>query len=374
MADHYEVLGVARDASADDIKRAYRRLARELHPDVNPGADAAERFKLVTHAYDVLSDPDQRRRYDMGGDQSPFGGAGGAAGFGGFSDIFETFFGGGAGGPRGGRPRSRRERGQDALVRVDLELGDVVFGTHRDLEVDTAVLCETCQGSCCQPGTSEVTCDICHGTGNIQRTVRSLLGNVVTTQPCATCQGHGTTIPYPCATCQGQGRVRARRTVSVDIPAGVETGLRLQLPGSGEVGPAGGPNGDLYLEITVAPHEIFSRDGDDLLATLEVSMPDAILGTSATIQALDGGVELEVRPGVQSGDVLTIKGRGITPLRGSQRGDLRVGVHVVTPTRLDHKERALIEEFAKRTKAPAPQLAQFHQGLFAKLRDRFRNA
>jgi molecular chaperone DnaJ len=168
--------------------------------------------------------------------------------------------------------------------------------------------------------------------------------------------------------------VRARRTVSVDIPAGVETGLRLQLPGSGEVGPAGGPNGDLYLEITVAPHEIFSRDGDDLLATLEVSMPDAILGTSATIQALDGGVELEVRPGVQSGDVLTIKGRGITPLRGSQRGDLRVGVHVVTPTRLDHKERALIEEFAKRTKAPAPQLAQFHQGLFAKLRDRFRNA
>lgn len=374
MADHYEVLGVARDASADDIKRAYRRLARELHPDVNPGADAAERFKLVTHAYDVLSDPDQRRRYDMGGDQSPFGGAGGAAGFGGFSDIFETFFGGGAGGPRGGRPRSRRERGQDALVRVNLELGDVVFGTHRDLEVDTAVLCETCQGSCCQPGTSEVTCDICHGTGNIQRTVRSLLGNVVTTQPCATCQGYGTTIPYPCATCQGQGRVRARRTVSVDIPAGVETGLRLQLPGSGEVGPAGGPNGDLYLEITVAPHEIFSRDGDDLLATLEVSMPDAILGTSATIQALDGEVELEVRPGVQSGDVLTVKGRGITPLRGSQRGDLRVGVHVVTPTRLDHKERALIEEFAKRTKAPAPQLAQFHQGLFAKLRDRFRNA
>lgn len=375
MADHYEVLGVARDASADDIKRAYRRLARELHPDVNPGEDAAERFKLVTHAYDVLSDPDQRRRYDMGGDQNPFAGAGGAAGFGGFSDIFETFFGGGAAGGGGrGRPRSRRERGQDALVRVNLDLGDVVFGAHRDLEVDTAVLCETCQGSCCQPGTSEVTCDICHGSGNIQRTVRSLLGNVVTTQPCATCQGYGTTIPYPCATCQGQGRVRARRTVSVDIPAGVETGLRLQLPGSGEVGPAGGPNGDLYLEITVANHEVFSREGDDLLATLEVSMPDAVLGTTTTIQSLDGEVELEVRPGVQSGDVLTIKGRGITPLRGSQRGDLRVGVQVVTPTRLDHKERALIEEFAKRTKSPAPQLAQFHQGLFSKLRDRFRNA
>jgi molecular chaperone DnaJ len=374
VADHYEVLGVARDASSDEIKKAYRRLARELHPDVNPSEDASERFKLVTHAYDVLNDAEQRRRYDMGGDGGAFGG-GGAAGFGGFSDIFETFFGGagaGGGGGRGPRPRSRRERGQDALVRVTLELGDVVFGVHRDLEVDTAVLCETCQGACTQPGTSEVTCDICHGSGHIQRTVRSLLGNVVTNQPCGTCQGHGTTIPYPCATCQGQGRVRARRTVSVDIPAGVETGLRLQLPGSGEVGPAGGPNGDLYLEVTVAPHEVFSRDGDDLLATLDVSMPDAILGTTTSIDSLDGPVELEVRAGVQAGDILTIKGRGVTPLRGTQRGDLRVGVHVVTPTRLDAKERQLIEDFAKRTKAPAPRLAEFHQGLFAKLRDRFR--
>jgi len=369
VADHYEVLGVARDATPDEIKKAYRKLARQLHPDVNPGEDAAERFKLVTHAYDVLSDPEQRARYDMGGD-SPFGGASG--GFGGFGDIFETFF-GAAGGARGGRPRSRRERGQDALVRVTLELGDVVFGVHRDIEVDTAVLCETCQGSCCAPGTSPVTCDICHGTGHVQRQVRSLLGNVVTSQPCNVCQGYGTTIPYPCGTCQGQGRVRARRTVSLDIPAGVETGLRLQLPGSGEVGPAGGPNGDLYIEVTVAPHEVFSRDGDDLLATLEVSMPDAILGTTTTIESLDGPVDLEVRPGVQSGDVLTIKGRGITPLRGSQRGDLRVGIHVVTPTRLDGKQRALIEEFARRSKAPGPRLAEFHQGLFAKLRDRFRN-
>ncbi|WP_431779173.1 molecular chaperone DnaJ [Microbacterium aurantiacum] len=367
MTDHYEVLGVARDASPDEIKKAYRRLARQLHPDVNPGDDAAERFKLVTHAYDVLSDPDQRARYDMGGD----GGGLGGAGFGGFGDIFETFFGGG--GARAGRPRSRRERGQDALVKVSLELGDVVFGVHRDIEVDTAVACETCEGSCCQPGTAPVTCDICHGSGHVQRQVRSLLGNVVTSQPCSVCQGYGTTIPYPCATCQGQGRVRSRRTVSLDIPAGVETGLRLQLPGSGEVGPAGGPNGDLYIEISVAPHDAFSREGDDLLATLEVSMPDAILGTTTTITSLDGPVDLEIRPGVQAGDVLTIKGRGITPLRGSQRGDLRVGVHVVTPTRLDAKERALIEEFARRTKAPSPRLSEFHQGLFAKLRDRFRH-
>jgi molecular chaperone DnaJ len=367
VTDHYEVLGVSRDASEDEIKKAYRRLARQLHPDVNPSEEAAERFKLVTHAYDVLSDADSRRRYDMGGDQN---GNGGFGGFGGFSDIFETFFGGG--GARAARPRSRRERGQDALVRVTLDLADVVFGVHRDIEVDTAVLCETCHGSCCAEGTSPVTCDICGGSGHVQQQVRSLLGNVITTAPCGSCEGFGTTIPFPCQTCNGQGRVRSRRTVGLDIPSGVETGLRLQLPGSGEVGRAGGPNGDLYVEVTVAPHPRFSRDGDDLLATLEVAMSDAILGTTTTIESLDGPVELEIRQGLQSGDVLTVKGRGITPLRGTQRGDLRVGVQVLTPTKLDHKQRQLIEDFAKRTKAPAPKLAEFHQGLFSKLRDRFR--
>lgn len=368
MADHYEVLGVSRDASTDEIKKAYRKLARQLHPDVNPGEDAAERFKLVTHAYDVLSDDESRRRYDMGGGD---GAGGDFGGFGGFGDIFETFFGAAQGGGRGGRPRSRQERGQDALVRVTLDLGDVVFGAHRDIEVDTAVLCETCQGSCTQPGTQPVTCDICHGSGHVQRQVRSLLGNVVTSQPCGTCSGYGTVIPHPCAPCGGKGRVRSRRTVSLDIPAGVETGLRLQLPGSGEIGQAGGPHGDLYVEVTVSPHAAFSRDGDDLLATLEVSMSDAILGTSTSIDGLDGKVDLEIRPGVQSGDVLTIKGRGVTPLRGNQRGDLRVGVQVVTPTKLDSAERALIVDFAKKQKAPAPKLAQFQQGLFSKLRDRF---
>ncbi|WP_040164224.1 molecular chaperone DnaJ [Microbacterium gorillae] len=369
MADHYEVLGVAKDASPEEIKKAYRRLARELHPDVNSAPDAEDKFKNVTHAYDVLSDPEQRRRYDMGGDENPFGGAGG---FGGFGDIFEQFFGAGGGGGRAAQPRSRRERGQDALVRITLDLGDVVFGVHRDIEVDTAVLCETCQGSCCAPGTSPVTCDVCGGSGHVQRQVRSLLGPVVTTAPCGSCQGYGTVIPNPCPTCQGQGRVRSRRTVGLDIPAGVETGLRLQLPGSGEVGQAGGPNGDLYVEVQVAPHPVFSRDGDDLLATLEVSMTDAILGTTTSIDGLDGPVDLEIRAGVQGGDVLTIKDRGVTPLRGSRRGDLRVGVHVVTPTKLDAKERQLVEDFAKRRKAPGPQLAQFQQGLFSKLRDRFR--
>ena len=367
MADHYEVLGVSKDASIDEIKKAYRRLARQLHPDVNPGAEASEQFKLVTHAYDVLSDPKQRQQYDMGGQ----GGGGFDGGnFGNFGDIFETFFGGGGGG--GGRgPRSRRERGQDALIRVEIDLDEVIFGTHRDLEVDTAIVCETCNGSCCQPGTSPVTCDICHGTGSIQRAVRSLLGNVMTSSPCGTCRGYGTIIATPCVTCQGQGRVRARRTVAVDIPAGVDTGLRLQMPGSGEAGPAGGPNGDLYLEIKVRHNDIFSRNGDDLLCTLEVQMTDAILGTTATLKGLDGDIEVELKPGTQSAEIITVKDRGVTKLRGNGRGDLKIGIQVVTPTKLDHKEKELIQQFAARHKGHTPELSHFQQGLFAKLRDRF---
>ena len=364
MADHYDVLGVERTATPEEIKKAYRRLARELHPDVNPGADAQEKFKLVTHAYDVLSDPQQREQYDLGG-QGGFG-----AGFGGFGDIFETFFGATQ---RTAGPRSRKERGQDALLRIEIELGDVIFGIKRDLEVDTAVVCGTCDGSCCAPGTHPVTCDICQGTGQIQRAVRSLLGNVMTSSPCGTCRGYGTVIQNPCPTCGGQGRVRARRKVTVDIPAGVETGLRLQLAGQGEVGPAGGPNGDLFLEVKVRHHDIFSRNGDDLLATLEVQMTDAILGVTTEIEALDGPVSVEVKPGTQSAEVITVKDRGVTHLRGSGRGDLRIGVQVVTPTKLDAKQQEVIRQFAGARKPVAPTLAHFQQGLFQKLRDRFLN-
>lgn len=362
MADHYQILGVDRDASPEDIKKAYRKLARQLHPDVNSAPDASEKFKAVTHAYDVLSDPKQKQSYDMGGQ-------GGGADFGGFGDIFETFFGGGGGGRR--QPRSRQERGQDALLRVELSLSDVIFGVHRDIEVDTAILCATCEGSCCTPGTEPITCDICHGSGVIQRTVRSLLGNVLTNNPCGTCRGYGTVIPSPCITCQGQGRVRARRTIPVDIPAGVDTGVRIQMSGQGEVGQAGGPKGDLYLEIKVKHHDAFSRDGDDLLATLEVQMTDAIMGTTATFEALDGPVQVEIRAGVQSSEVLTIKDRGVTHLRGSGRGDLKIGVHVVTPTKLNTKAHDLITKFAGAHKTAPPALSHYQQGLFGKLRDRF---
>lgn len=361
MADHYETLGVSRDASSDEIKKAYRRLARQLHPDVNPSEDAAERFKSVTHAYDVLSDPNERQRYDMGGGQN---------GMGGFGDIFETFFGQAAGfGQRG--PRSRSERGEDAMIRVDVALADIVFGVAREVTVNTAVLCGTCQGSCCQPGTAPVTCDVCGGSGQVQRQVRSLFGNVVTAHPCGSCQGYGTVIEHPCVECAGKGRVSERRSLSIDVPSGIETGTRMQLRGGGEVGPGGGPNGDLFIQFRVMHDDIFSRDGNDLLATVQVSMTDAILGTTATVAGLDGEVELEVPAGVQSGEVLTVRGRGIQALRSTTRGDLRVAVQVLTPAKISKREQDLVRQLQALRKDPAPHLGEFQQGLFGKIRDRF---
>jgi molecular chaperone DnaJ len=312
-----------------------------------------------------LSDPQQRQQYDMGGS----GGMGGAN-FG-FGDIFETFFGGGGGGGQAPGPRSRRERGQDALLRVEVSLKETIFGVSRDIEVNTAVLCETCDGRCAAPGSAPIRCDICEGSGKIHRQVRSLLGNVMTSSPCGTCRGYGNIIVDPCVTCAGQGRVRAQRTISVDIPAGVETGVRLQMPGQGEVGPAGGPHGDLFLEMKVRHHDVFSRADDDLLATVEVQMLDAILGTTVTLDGLDDKVKVHIKPGTQSGEVLTVKERGITSLRGGGRGDLRLGIQVVTPTKLSSAEQTLIKQLAAARKIKKPEFTEFQQGLFAKLRDRF---
>ena len=361
MADHYETLGVSREASAEEIKKAYRKLARQLHPDVNPSEDAAERFKDVTHAYDVLSDPEQRQRYDMGSD---------GGGMGGFGDIFETFFGGGFGGSSRG-PRSRAERGDDAMIRVDVPLEDVIFGTEREITVNTAVLCSTCQGSCCQPGTHPVTCDVCNGQGQVQRQVRSLFGNVVTMHPCGSCHGFGTIIESPCTNCGGKGRVRERRTMTLDIPSGIETGTRMQMRGGGEVGPGGGPNGDLFIEFRVMHHETFSRDGDDLLSTLDVAMTDAVLGTEVTLDGLDGSIELEIPAGAQSGDILQVRGRGIQGLRTTDRGDLKVALQVLTPTKLSKREKDLVRQLAALRKEQSPQFGSFQQGFFGKIRDRF---
>jgi molecular chaperone DnaJ len=341
LSDHYEVLGVSRSASEDEIKKAYRKLARELHPDINPDPQAAERFKLVTHAYEVLTDPQQRAGYDRGGD----------AGFG-LGDIFESFFGGGS--SRG--PQSRAQRGQDALLRVDLDLAEAVFGAEKTLTIDTAILCDTCQGSCCKPGTSVRICDICRGSGQIQRQVQSFMGVMVTTSPCGSCRGTGEVIPDPCITCRGQGRVRSKRDLTLDIPAGVADGMRLHLSGQGEVGFAGGPAGDIYLEVSVRPHAIFGRDGDDLVAQLEVPVADAALGFEVSIESLDGEVKVESKPGAQHGDVITLKGLGASRIRGKGRGDLRLELKVLTPTRLDGKGKDIFKKLRELHRDDVPRL------------------
>lgn len=340
MSDHYEALGVNRNASADEIKKAYRRLARELHPDVNPDPGAAERFKLVTHAYEVLSDPQSRASYDRGPEP----------GFG-LGDIFDSFFGAGQRGPQ-----SRVQRGQDALIRIDLELAEAVFGVQKTLTIDTAVLCETCNGSCCRPGTSVKMCDICRGTGQIQRQVQSFMGMMVTTSPCGSCRGTGEIIPDPCLDCRGQGRVRAKRDLDLEIPAGVADGMRLHLAGQGEVGFAGGPQGDIYLEVSVRPHAVFGRDGDDLVATLEVPVADAALGFETEIESLDGPAKVEVKPGAQHGEVIVLKNLGASKIRGRGRGDLRLEIRVLTPTRLDGKGKDIFKKLRELHKEDVPRL------------------
>ncbi|MGO1434787.1 MAG: molecular chaperone DnaJ [Canibacter sp.] len=364
MADHYETLGVSRDASEKEIKRAYLKLANELHPDRNPSPEASERFKTVTHAYDVLSNPEERQKYDMGGSE-------GFGSFGDFGDFLGNMFGGGFGFGGAGRPNSRTQRGDDALIRVDVELQDIVFGTTRDITMNTAALCGTCHGSCCQPGTSPRTCDVCNGSGHVQRQVRSILGPVITNHPCGTCRGFGTVIDNPCVECAGKGRVRERRTLPIEVPSGIEDGTRLKMRGGGEVGPGGGPNGDLYVEFHIKTNDVFSRDANDLLCTLDVDMVDAIFGTKAVLSGLDGEIEIDIPEGTQSGDIMAVRGRGIQELRGGRRGDLKVAVQVVTPTKLGKKETALLREFAELRPHNAPQLGEFQKGFFGKLRNRF---
>lgn len=337
MSDYYEVLGVSQNATTEEIKKAYRKLARELHPDINPDPEAQERFKAVTHAYEVLSDPQQRDKYDRGGDQGV-----------GLGDIFETFFGGGQRGPK-----SRAQRGQDALLRVDLDLKEAIFGANKTMTITTAVLCPNCEGSCAQPGTSVQVCDICRGSGSISRQVQSFMGTVVTSQPCGSCRGTGEVIPHPCQKCRAQGRVRENRELDLDIPAGVQDGMRLHLAGEGEVGYAGGPSGDLYLEVSVNPDPIFARDGDDLVARLEVPYLEAILGANIELESFDGTESVEVKPGIQTGEKIVLKGKGATKLRGSGRGNLILEAHVSVPQKLSKKEKQLIEELKGLSKETA---------------------
>jgi len=339
VSDHYQTLGVSKGASADEIKKAYRKLARELHPDVNPDPSTQEKFKEVTEAYDVLGDPQKRQSYDMGG-SNQFGGANFG---GGFSDIMDAFFGGG--GSRGPRPRTRA--GQDSLIRIQVDLNEACFGTEREITVESAVVCPKCTGTGCQDGQHPETCMTCKGRGETQQVVRSVIGQVMTSRPCNACQGYGSVIKLPCRECAGEGRVRSRQTIDVKIPAGVETGNRIQMSGRGEVGAVGGPAGDLYVEIVEERHEYLVRDGDTLHMSLEVTMIAAALGTTVTVESLDGPVDINIKPGTQSGTPIVVKGKGMTRLRRGDRGDLIVHIEVITPTKLSKDEEKILRSFAE---------------------------
>jgi molecular chaperone DnaJ len=368
--DHYAILGVRKDAPPEDIKRAYRRLVRQLHPDVNPDAETQEHFKEITAAYEVLSDPSKRQLYDMGGDplsasgSNPFN-----AGFGGLGDIMDAFFGGG--GSRG--PRTRTRKGNDALIHVEIDLVEAVFGATRELNIETAIVCATCDGAGTASGTHPDTCQVCKGRGEVSQVTRSFLGQVMTSRPCPQCGGVGTVIRHPCPECSGDGRVRARRTVEVGIPAGVEHGMRLRLSGEGEVGPGGGPAGDLYVEIEERKHPTFERHGVDLHAAVPVPMTAAALGTSLKVETLDGPVDIDVKPGTQSGTVIPLRGRGVPRLRSNSRGDLHVHLEVTTPTKLDAEQEELMRKLAslRGEETPDGVFKAAAPGIFGRIRDAF---
>lgn len=351
--DYYELLGVSRDASDRDIKRAYRKLAMKYHPDRNPGdKEAEDKFKEISEAYEVLSDAQKKAAYDqfghagVDGQAGGFGGGGG--GFGGdfsdiFGDVFGDIFGGGGGG--GGRRRSSVQRGADLRYNLDLTLEEAVRGCEKTLHVPTMVGCEVCGGSGAKKGTSAKTCPTCNGHGQ----VRMQQGFFSVQQTCPTCHGDGKIISDPCDSCHGQGRVEETKTLQVKIPAGVDTGDRIRLVGEGEAGTHGGPAGDLYVQVNVREHPIFQRDGKHLYCEAPISFVDAALGGELDVPTLDGRVKLKIPAETQTGKLFRLRGKGISPVRGGSTGDLLVRVVVETPVKLNSKQKELLREFQKAT-------------------------
>jgi molecular chaperone DnaJ len=362
-ADFYELLGVSRNASADEIKKAYRKKARELHPDANPDNPAAEdQFKEVSRAYEVLSDSDSRSRYDRFGEQG-LGGAGAGGdpfGGGGFGDIFEAFFGGGGGGFGQQRGPAGPPRGQDLEVTARLDLQGVMFGTQITVDVNTAITCEGCEGTGAGEGTAPVTCSECSGSGQVRRVRQSLLGQMVTTGPCGRCGGMGQVIVTPCSGCSGEGRR--------DVPAGIRTGQTLRLSGRGAVGPRGGEPGDLYVHVAVAQHKDFVREEDDLIYTMPLSITQAALGVHTVLQALDGELDLVVPAGTQHGREFVAKGRGVPHVNGRGRGNLRVRISVVVPTKLSDEQEELLRKLAE---ISGDDVAMADKKLFSRIKSAF---
>jgi molecular chaperone DnaJ len=342
--DYYEVLGVERGAGDGDIKRAFRRLARELHPDVNPDPQATERFQEAAEAYEVLSDPATRERYDR------FGHAGMAGtqfhteqfmDFSSLSDLLGAFFGddlfgGGRRGPA---------RGGDAAATVELTLAEAAFGVQRELEVEVIAACERCGGDGAEPGTSVDTCATCNGAGRVQHVAQTAFGQFVQTGACPSCGGRGVRIPTPCTACRGRGRRSVTRTVEVQVPAGIADGQRLRLPGRGHEGEPGAQPGDLYVGVVVHEDDRFQREGNDLVSVLDLPFSQAALGTTVKVETLDGPEQVEVKPGVQPGDMLVLRHKGIPVLNGRGRGDHRVVLNVLIPRRLTEQQQSLLRQF-----------------------------